>query len=82
MPDDMLSWRYNDSQELAKKGDLVVVDDRPGRIEEICMPGSQLADYFNCKDTGGLLIRYEDGVVALTPFGHYHRITTLRLPDP
>jgi len=75
MPDHLLGHKYTESHELVKKGDLVRVDDLGGLVEEVCLPGSQLASDYSCKGTGGLLIRFDDGILALLPFGHYHRIT-------
>ncbi len=77
MSDPTVKWIYSDSQEQVKKGDLVMVDEKRARIEEVCMAGTALADSFSCEDTGGLLIRYEDDVLVLVPFGHHHRITKL-----
>ncbi len=78
MSEEILGCLYTNSQEPIKKGDLVLVDDLHGRVDEVCMPGSELADSFNCEDTGGLLILFEDGVLSLLPFGHFHRISKLR----
>jgi len=51
-----------------------MVDDRPGNIEEVCMPRSREAVNHYCEDTGGLLVRFDDGFLELLPFGHCHRI--------
>lgn len=75
MPDDLLSCEYTDSREPVKKGDLVFVDERGGRVDAVCLPGSQLARDYSCERTGGLLIQFEDGILALLPFGYFHRIT-------
>ena len=74
MPDAPLIRTYSNSLEFVKKGDLVIVDDRPGKVEEVCLPGTLLADSFSCEDTGGLLIRYDDGILVLEPFGNKHWI--------
>ncbi len=74
MPDVALSWKYSDSDEPLKKGDSVILDNRSGLIEEVCMPGSQPAENHCCEETGGLLVRFEDGLLELLPFGHHHRI--------
>lgn len=75
MPDDLLGCEYNDSREPVKKGDLVFVDDRGGRVDAVCLPESQLSRDYSCAPTGGLLIQFDDGILALLPFGHFHRIT-------
>ena len=72
--DDIISWKYNDSHDVIKKGDLVFYDNLPGRIEEVCMPDTQLAEYFSCEDTGGLLIQFDDGPLVLEPFGQKNRV--------
>jgi hypothetical protein len=71
---DVLSWKYSGSEDLVTKGHLVMVDDRPGNIEEVCMPRSREAVNHYCEDTGGLLVRFDDGFLELLPFGHCHRI--------
>lgn len=75
--DDVLGWNYADSDEPVRKGDSVRVDERIGVVEEVCLPGSPEAEDFYCGDTGGLLIRFRDGVLEFLPFGHYHRIVKL-----
>jgi hypothetical protein len=80
MAQDALNWKYSDCDELVKKGDSVIVDDRSGVVEEVCIAGSQLAENYYCEDTGGLLIKFEDGLLELLPFGYYHRITKSLAP--
>jgi hypothetical protein len=75
MSKDLLGGKYNDSQKPVQKGDLVLVDNDPGQIEEVCSPGTELARNYSCEETGGLLIQFDDGILALLPYGHYHRIT-------
>jgi len=74
MPDDLLGTHYSDSLKPLRKGDLVLVDDREGRVEELCLPQSQVARDYSCEDTGGVLIQFDDGILALLRFGTYHRI--------
>lgn len=75
MPDDFLGCEYADSRKLVKKGDLVSVDDRRGRVDEVCLPGSRVARDYSCERAGGLLIQFDDGILALLPFCTYHRFT-------
>lgn len=75
MPEDLLGPKYTDSNESVQKGDLVCVDELMGQVEEVCLSGTQLASDYSCKDTGGLLIQFDDGILALLPFGHRHRIS-------
>ena len=81
MPDDLLGYEYADSRKPVKKGDLVFVDDRTGRVDAVCLPHSQLARDYSCERTGGLLIQFDDGILALLPFGHFHRITKRPVGD-
>lgn len=75
MCDDLLGCEYTDSREPVKKGDSVFVDGRGGRVDAVCLPESQLARHYSCERTGGLLIQFDDEILALLPFGHFHRIT-------
>ena len=75
LPDDnLLGCEYSDSRKLVKKGDLVSVDNREGRVDEVCLAGSRQAYDYSCERTGGLLIQFDDGILALLPFGSYHQI--------
>lgn len=74
------SWNYSDSDTPIEKGHLVTVDGRSGVVGEVCMPGSREAKNYYCEDTGGLLVRFEDGLLELLPFGHYHRIARKLMP--
>jgi hypothetical protein len=78
MSSDVLSWKYSDSDESVRKGDVVMVDDRCGVVQELCMPDSPEAENYYCEDTGGVLIKFEDGLLELLPFGHHHRIEQRR----
>lgn len=82
MSSDVLSWKYADSDEPIRKGDSVMVDDRPGVVEEVCMVGSREAENHYCDDTGGLLIKFGDGLLELLPFGHHHRIVKIEASAP
>jgi len=53
---------------------MIILDGHPGQIKEVCLPGTQLADVFDCKETGGLLILFDDGILTLLPFGNSHCI--------
>lgn len=75
MSGDVLSWEFADSGEPVTKGDVVMVDDRSGVVQELCMPNSHEAENYYCEDTGGLLIKFDDGLLELLPFGHHHRLT-------
>jgi hypothetical protein len=75
-----VGWNYSDTDTPIEKGHPVTVDDRPGVVEEVCMPGSREARNYYCEDTGGLLVRFEDGLLELLPFGHHHRIARRRTP--
>ena len=77
MSNEILGYRYHDSTVLIKKGDAVLFDGQMARIEDVCMPHTQLADSFCCEETGGLLIQLDNNVTTMIPFGHRHRITKL-----
>lgn len=81
MSNDVLSWKYADSAKPVRKGDVVMVDDRSGVVEELCLTDSREAEAYDCEDTGGLLIRFSDGFLELLPFGHHHRIVKLQRPE-
>lgn len=74
MSADLLSNRDSESGKLLCKGDRVRVDNLKGRVEEVCPPNSPISRDFSCDDTGGVLIQFDDGVLALLPFGTHHRI--------
>lgn len=74
MPSDRLGYNYNDSDELIKEGDLIVLDGHPGRVRGVFLPETRSAEDYNCEDTGGILVLYDDGVLALHPIGYSHQI--------
>ena len=74
MQDDVVSAWYAGSHNPVRPGDSVTLDDHPGRIEQVCMPGTEAAEHLDCEEAGALVIRFEDGVVAVIPFGHYHQL--------
>jgi hypothetical protein len=46
-------------------GDRISVASKQGAIENILMPETEDAKDFDCKETGGLLINFEDGDLQL-----------------
>ena len=71
---EQLTAFYPDSGSRIQRGDKVIVDGLGGTIDQVCEPESSVAKDYNCHDTGGLLIQYDDDVLALIPFGNKHSI--------
>ena len=71
----LISAEYSDTGQLVRKGELVFVDGNPGRVEEVCQPGTELARNYACEETGGLLILFDDGILELRPFGYFGNIS-------
>ena len=69
-----LSEFYTDTQSLISTNDRVAVDGRIGTVHEVCLANSLIAETYACAETGGILILFDDGVLTLLPFGHYHEI--------
>lgn len=74
MQDDQVSPWYAASRSPVMPGDCIALDGHAGRVEQVCMAGSEAAAYIDCEESGGLVIRFDDGVVAVIPFGHYHQL--------
>ncbi|HTI70128.1 MAG TPA: hypothetical protein VMF06_09185 [Candidatus Limnocylindria bacterium] len=72
MSDEMLGPCYTDSSIAIKRGDRVNVDGEKGQIGEVCLPHTELARDYSCEETGGLLVQFDDGILALLPFGFWH----------
>jgi hypothetical protein len=53
------------SGEVVQEGDIVVVIDKRAVVERILSKRSQDARNFACFDTGGLLLRFDDGDVQV-----------------
>ena len=68
---------YSDSREPVKVGDRLFVDDLPGRVTGVFMPGTKEAEDCYCEDTGALAILFNDGTAVLLPFGNRHKITKI-----
>jgi hypothetical protein len=62
----MMPFKYSDGS-LVKVGDVILVINKPGRIEQILEKGTSEAEAYHCYDSGGLLIRFDDGDLQLWP---------------
>jgi hypothetical protein len=69
MADHQLTFCYSDTDVLIEVGDRIVLDGHRGTVEEVCLPGTDLARTYSCEDTGGLLILFEGGILVLEPIG-------------
>ena len=74
MNDPILSRFYTNSGDEIHPGDKVILDGRVGVIELVCLPNSTIAASYACRDSGGLLIMFDDGILELIPFGFFHQI--------
>lgn len=62
----MKAFRYTSGEEVLT-GDKITVASKPGTIEKILSPQTQDATDFSCPDTGGLLIKFDDGDLQVWP---------------
>ena len=74
----ILNHHYSGSLEPININDSVIVDDRSGLIVLVCMPQTKPAEDYYCEDTGGILVRFTDGLLELLPFGHSHKIVKIK----
>jgi hypothetical protein len=70
--DEVLSEKYAGSNERIHDGDLVCIDGKEAVVSKVLMPGTISAEQYYCEDTGGVLVEFRDGFLALLPFGHHH----------
>jgi hypothetical protein len=63
MSGERLTWKYPNSDLVVERGDAVLLDDRSGRVELVCMPGSPEAEDYYCEETGGVLILFDDNIL-------------------
>jgi len=77
MNDVILGFNYAESSIPIQNGDRIRIDDRNGRVKKICFPGTQDARDYSCEKEGGILIEYDDGILALERIGHYHIISKI-----
>ncbi len=62
---------------VVSDSDLISVDGNSGVIEKVILPGSADSRDYSCEDSGGLLINFDDGVLALIPLDHSHEYRKL-----
>jgi len=74
MKDARKEFVYTNSLLPIEVGDHVSVDDHSGVVKRICFAGTQDARDYSCEKTGGILIKYDDGILALEPLGFYEEI--------
>lgn len=48
-------------------GDVIIAASQPAKIEMILIPGTIDAQNFSCADTGGLLLKFDNGDMQLWP---------------
>jgi hypothetical protein len=72
----VLNEKYTGSSEVIKKGDSIYLEGEEwgGQVKEVCLPHTQLAQAYKCEKTGGILVLFDDGILALLPFGSDHCI--------
>jgi len=76
----VLNEKYAGSSELIKKGDWIYLEGEEwgGQVKEVCLPHTELARAYNCEETGGILVLFDDGILALLDFGSDHCIKRRR----
>ena len=60
--------------------DIVNVDGERGEIKLICLPGSDDASAYNCKATGGLLIKPDQAGFMLVSFDEIDKVELVERP--
>lgn len=50
------------------KGDAIAVGELRGTVEELLVKGTSAAENYRCLDTGGLLLRFENGDLQVWPY--------------
>lgn len=62
----MTTFHYK-SGEVVQEGDVVTVVGKRAIVERVFSAGSRGAQDFACPETGGLLLKFEDGDVQVWP---------------
>ena len=68
---------YTGTNISVAEGDVVTFDGRSGQIKLICLPATKAATDYDCYESGGLLIDFEEFGLVLEPFGFAEEIHKL-----